>query len=98
VDYCILDPARIAKEAKFLYSRNRINVAQSRARSKCIFIVSDTLLKYSPAQLNTPGAEAATTYLNAMVQFAKTRQAYIEIEGAKLASHIVELQSEAMFM
>ena len=45
MDYCILEKHRIASELGFLYSRNRINVAMTRARSKCILFISDVMLQ-----------------------------------------------------
>ena len=44
VDYGLLNTSQIKNELRFIYSRPRLNVSLTRAKKKCVVIVSDILL------------------------------------------------------
>ena len=59
----MLDPFTIKQELRFLYDRNRINVAITRARKKCILFVSDLILKGFPSIYSSGPVEEGFSYL-----------------------------------
>jgi DNA replication ATP-dependent helicase Dna2 len=69
VSYAANQPAYLTAIRRFLLSSNRLNVALSRARSKAIFFVSDTLLQLPQLDIQSELSqlsflrEAATDYL-----------------------------------
>lgn len=46
VSYGVTDPEQAVGEGEFVYSRNRLNVAITRAKQKCIVFLSDAVLDY----------------------------------------------------
>jgi superfamily I DNA and/or RNA helicase len=49
VSYGVSDPEYAAQEAEFIYSRNRLNVSITRAKSKCAIILSRQVLEAPPS-------------------------------------------------
>jgi hypothetical protein len=50
LSYCVTDPEFALSEAEFIYSRERFNVAITRARSKLVVIISRRLLEVVPPE------------------------------------------------
>lgn len=68
VSYGVSDPEFAMNEAEFIYGRNRLNVAMTRAKTKSIFIVSRPLLDPLPEILENDQAAAGLAYMRSTVQ------------------------------
>ena len=64
------NPFRIQAEAEFLYSRNRLNVAISRARNKAILIYTDAVLSPPASVYESESVRDALEYLQRFVSSA----------------------------
>ena len=71
VSYGVSDVETALAEASFIYSRNRLNVAVTRGRSKCVVCLSRPLLKAPPGVLEDPEALDGLSHMLALVEFAK---------------------------
>jgi hypothetical protein len=71
VSYGVADADVAMSEDEFIYDRNRLNVALSRARSKAILIVSRPLLDPPPAILDRWRAVRGFAYLREIVDRAE---------------------------
>jgi DNA replication ATP-dependent helicase Dna2 len=67
VSYGVADPEFAAQEAEFIYGLNRLNVAVTRARSKCVVFLPRTLLDASPQILDQPQAVRGLAYMRDLV-------------------------------
>jgi DNA replication ATP-dependent helicase Dna2 len=67
VSYGVSDPEFAAQEAEFIYGLNRLNVAVTRARSKCVVFLPRTLLDASPHVLDQPQAVRGLAYMRDLV-------------------------------
>jgi DNA replication ATP-dependent helicase Dna2 len=67
VSYGVSDPEFAAQEAEFIYGLNRLNVAVTRARSKCVVFLPRTLLNASPQILDQPQAVRGLAYMRDLV-------------------------------
>lgn len=63
VSYGVSDTEYALMEAEFIYGLNRLNVAVTRARSKCIVCLPAPLLEGTPAVLDIPAAEKGLAYM-----------------------------------
>jgi hypothetical protein len=97
VDYGIIDSFRISKELSFLYSRNRINVSQTRAESKCIFFISDTMLQMTPQIYNTRGIQEGFSYLQYILNWARKRGLVIDLATDEIPSTCRALENDPFF-
>lgn len=97
VDYGIIDEYRIAKELSFLYSRNRINVSQTRAESKCIFFVSESMLKMTPQIYNSRRTADGFSYLQHLVNWARERQLVIDVQTDLVDLICRDLEDDPLF-
>ena len=71
VSYGVGDVETALSEAAFIYSLNRLNVAVTRGRSKCVVCLSRPLLKAPPGVLEDPEALVGLSHMLALVEFAK---------------------------
>jgi hypothetical protein len=97
IDFGIMDPFRIAREVKFLYNRNRLNVAQSRARCKCVLFIADQLLDLSKDLFVTPGVEAGLSYMQSCVEFAQQMDSLFDIDVDTIPTLVSQLQADPIF-
>lgn len=97
VDYGIIDEFRIAKEISFLYSRNRINVAQTRAESKCIFFVSEAMLKMTPQIYAARRTADGFSYLQHLVNWSRQRNLVYEVQTDQIEDVCRELDEDPLF-
>ena len=67
VSYGVADADVAMSEDEFIYDRNRLNVALSRARSKAILILSRPLLDPPPSILDRERALKGFAYLREIV-------------------------------
>jgi hypothetical protein len=68
VSYRVSDPEYAAQEAEFIYSRNRLNVAITRAKSKCVIILSQQLLNAPPAIWDSQPVADGLRFMRGVVQ------------------------------
>ena len=68
VSYGVSDPEFAAEEAEFIYGLNRLNVAMTRARSKCIVCLPRPLLEAPPQVLDLPEAARGLAFMRALVE------------------------------
>ena len=73
ISYGVADPEYAAREADFIYSRNRLNVAVTRARVKSIIFFAQPLLNASPEVLDSPTVAVGLAYMRQLVQMARGR-------------------------
>ncbi|MEN6343019.1 MAG: AAA domain-containing protein [Methanospirillum sp.] len=71
VSYGVSDVETALSEAAFIYSLNRLNVAVTRGRAKCVVCLPRPLLKASPAVLEDEEALRGLSHMLALVEFAK---------------------------
>jgi len=60
-----------ASSADFIFSLNRLNVSITRAKKKCIVILSEALLQPSPQILDDPKCKKGFFFLRNLVSYAK---------------------------
>lgn len=97
VDYGIINEYRIAKELSFLYSRNRINVSQTRAESKCLFFVSEAMLKMTPHIYQSKRTADGFSYLQHLVTWARHSKSVIDVEIDQIDAICADLDSDPFF-
>ncbi len=68
VSYGVSDSEYAAQEAQFIYSRNRLNVAITRAKSKCLIILSRQLLEAPPSVWDNPQVAEGLGFMRGVVQ------------------------------
>ena len=71
VSYGVSDVETALAEASFIYSLNRLNVAVTRGRAKCVVCLPRPLLKASPAVLEDAEALEGLSQMLALVEFAR---------------------------
>jgi DNA replication ATP-dependent helicase Dna2 len=67
VSYGVSDAEFAMQEAEFIYGLNRLNVAITRARSKCVVCLPAPLLESSPEVLDIEAAEQGLAYMQQLV-------------------------------
>jgi superfamily I DNA and/or RNA helicase len=67
VSYGVADPEYALLEAEFIYSVNRLNVAITRAKSKCVVFLPRPLLDSLPGVINQPEAERGLAFMRSLV-------------------------------
>jgi len=68
VSYGVSDPEFAMEEAEFIYGLNRLNVAITRARSKCIVCLPRPLLDAPPQVLDLPEATRGLAFMRELVE------------------------------
>ena len=63
VSYGVSDPEFAMQEAEFIYGLNRLNVAITRARSKCVVCLPRPLLEAPPQVLDLPEAARGLAFM-----------------------------------
>jgi len=76
VCYGMWNEEEIGSVASFVYSPNRLNVSITRARKKCVILVSESLLLPSAAVLDDPVASKGFFFLRNLLHYAKTFDVY----------------------
>lgn len=97
IDYGIMDPFRVAREIRFLYNRNRLNVAQSRSRCKCVLFIADNLLELQQDLFRTPAIEAGLSYMQSCVEFAQRKGSLVDLDVDKMDDVVDQMRSEPIF-
>jgi superfamily I DNA/RNA helicase len=70
VSYGVSDPEFAVQEAEFIYGLNRLNVAVTRARAKCVVFLPRPLLNASPQVLDRPQAIRGVAFMRDLVASA----------------------------
>lgn len=70
ISYGVSDPEYALAEAEFIYSVNRLNVAVTRARAKCIVFIPRPLLDSLPGVLENPAAERGLAFMRRLTEVA----------------------------
>ena len=73
ISYGVADPEYAALEADFIYNRNRLNVAITRARVKSVVFLARPLLDASPEILDAPGVVEGLAYMRDLAQLARVQ-------------------------
>ncbi|MBD3885968.1 AAA domain-containing protein [Leptolyngbya sp. PL-A3] len=71
VSYGVSDPEYAAQEAEFIYSRNRLNVSITRAKSKCAIILSRQLLEAPPSVWDSLQVAEGLEFIWGVVQLVR---------------------------
>lgn len=79
VDYGLMDIGKIKRELDFIYSRNRLNVSITRAKRKCIVVLSDALLSEVYDVFNKSSTENGYTHMRDLLAYAKQHDSLIDI-------------------
>lgn len=93
-DYAIFDELVVKREARFLFTLNRINVSFTRAKKKLIIFVSDTLLQLTSEILSSFELQRGAAYLHEYVKYAKSMDSFHEIDVEDLDSIVSQLKEE----
>ena len=85
VSYGVTDLERAVTEGEFIFNRNRLNVALTRAKCKSITIFSDILTKPSPEMLDTDDEDLqhGIEYVCGFHDFMQQNEADTEIENKR---------------
>ncbi|WP_394903227.1 AAA domain-containing protein [Clostridium butyricum] len=70
VSYGVADPERAIREGRFIYSLNRLNVAITRARSKCIVFLPKPLLNPSLEIFGSKNLEEGVAFMIGLEKYA----------------------------
>jgi superfamily I DNA and/or RNA helicase len=70
ISYGVSDPEFALREAKFIYGRNRLNVAITRARCKAILFLPRPLLDAPPGVLDVEEAVAGLAFMRQLYDLA----------------------------
>jgi hypothetical protein len=68
ISYGVADPEFALSEAEFIYSLNRLNVAITRARAKCVVFLPRPLLDSLPGVLDLPEAERGLALMRRLLE------------------------------
>ncbi|NDC64428.1 MAG: hypothetical protein EBZ59_10710 [Planctomycetia bacterium] len=68
VSYGVADPEYAVMEAEFIYSLNRLNVAMTRAQTKCVVFLPQPLLDAPPQVLEMPEAAKGLGFMQNMIR------------------------------
>jgi DNA replication ATP-dependent helicase Dna2 len=69
VSYGVTDAEAAQQEKEFIYSLNRLNVAVTRARTKCVVCLPAPLLEGSPRVLENEEAAMGLAYMHSLRVF-----------------------------
>ncbi len=67
VSYGVADPEFAMQEADFIYELNRLNVAVTRAKTKCVVCLPRPLLNATPHVLDQPAAARGLAFMRRLV-------------------------------
>ena len=72
VSYGVSDPETALREGEFIYSLNRLNVAITRARAKCLVFLPRPLLEPSLDVLQNEASAQGLGLMQALVEYGRT--------------------------
>jgi hypothetical protein len=89
VSYGVADPEFALREAEFIYGLNRLNVAVTRARTKCILCLPRPLLEASPQVLDVDAAAVGLAFMRRLVALAERAGDALVFEGDDVEAQIL---------
>ncbi len=96
VSYGVSDVETALAEARFIYSLNRLNVAMTRGKAKCVVCLPRPLLKASPVVLEDEEALAGLSHMLALVEFAKANgeeRTFTWTDGSGAAARVTAVRA-----
>jgi chemotaxis protein histidine kinase CheA len=98
VDYGLLNTSQIKNELRFIYSRPRLNVSLTRAKKKCLVVVSDILLSAAIEHIfDSKETERGFTHFQNLIDYARTKNSLYNLALSELPSTIAELEKDPFF-
>jgi len=92
VSYGVADPEFALREAEFIYGLNRLNVAMTRARSKCVLCLPRPLLEATPQVLDVAPAAAGLAFMRRLVALAEEQGEELTFEGEEAEARLLRLR------
>jgi hypothetical protein len=92
VSYGVADPEFALREAEFIYGLNRLNVAITRARSKCVLCLPRPLLEASPQVLDVEAAAAGLAFMRRLVALAEQAGDELVFESEEGEAQVLRAQ------
>jgi hypothetical protein len=94
VSYGVSDTEFALREAAFIYGLNRLNVAVTRAKSKCVVCLPAPLLEGTPEVLDIPEAERGLAYMRRLAAGVEADGDVREFDlGGGVAARVVRTAS-----
>ncbi len=91
VSYGVADPEFALQEAEFIYGLNRLNVAITRARSKCVLCLPRPLLEASPLVLDRPQAAAGLAFMQGLIDAVERLGETVSFEGEEVEATVLRV-------
>jgi hypothetical protein len=91
VSYGVADPEFALREAEFIYGLNRLNVAITRARTKCVLCLPRPLLEATPQVLDVAPAAAGLAFMRRLVALVETTGDKLTFEGEEAEAQVLAL-------
>ncbi len=95
VSYGVADPEFALREAEFIYGLNRLNVAVTRARSKCVLCLPRPLLEATPQVLDVEPAAAGLAFMRRLVALAEEQGEEVTFEGEEAEARLLRVRALA---
>jgi hypothetical protein len=89
VSYGVADPELALREAEFIYGLNRLNVALTRARSKCVLCLPRPLLEASPQVLDVEPAAVGLAFMRRLVSAMEENGEELQFEGDGVEARVL---------
>jgi hypothetical protein len=90
ISYGVADPEYALREAEFIYSVNRLNVAITRARTKSVVCLPAALLEASPQVLEMPEASRGLSFMRRLVQGVEAQEPTLRFDlGSGVRARLV---------
>lgn len=91
VSYGVADPEFALQEAEFIYGLNRLNVAITRARSKCVLCLPRPLLEASPHVLDREQAAAGLAFMQGLIDAVERLGEVQSFEGDEVEATVLRV-------
>ena len=92
VSYGVADPEFALREAEFIYGLNRLNVAVTRARSKCVLCLPRPLLEASPLVLDVESAAVGLAFMRRLTTLVEENGEELVFEGDDAEARLLRLR------
>src|SRR5207244_7440613 len=89
VSYGVADPEFALREAEFIYGLNRLNVAITRARTKCVVCLPRPLLDATPQVLDVEAAAAGLAVMSRLVDAVEKAGEEVVFEGEEVGARVL---------